>query len=104
MGRAGREGVAITLAEPRQRRLLSTIERLPTQTFTFATVPTVADLRARQIELTVSAIRESLSAGDLDDFVGVLHGLAGDDKSIELGRFLAAQFNSQHAGFKLDVR
>jgi ATP-dependent RNA helicase DeaD len=86
VGRAGREGVAITLAEPRQRRLLSNIERLTKQTFTFATVPTVADLRARQIELTVSAIRESLSADDLEDFVGVLHGLAGEnsDRNIAL--------------------
>ncbi len=78
VGRAGREGVAITLAEPRQRRLLSNIERLTKQKFTFATVPTVADLRARQIELTVSAIRESLAADDLDEFAGVLDGLAGD--------------------------
>ncbi len=79
VGRAGREGVAITLAEPRQRRLLSNIERLTKQTFTFASVPSVADLRARQVELTVNAIRESLAADDLDDFTGVLNGLAGED-------------------------
>ncbi len=42
-------------------------------------VPSVADLRARQIEMTVAAVREALSSDDLDDYNSVLHGLAGDD-------------------------
>jgi ATP-dependent RNA helicase DeaD len=42
-------------------------------------VPTVSDLRERQIELTVAAVREALSAVDLEDFNAVLHALAGDD-------------------------
>ncbi len=79
VGRAGREGVAITLAEPRERRGLENIERLTKQKFEIATVPTVADLRERQIELTVAAVREALSAVDLEDFNSVLHALAGDD-------------------------
>jgi ATP-dependent RNA helicase DeaD len=79
VGRAGREGVAITLAEPRERRGLENIERLTKQKFEIATVPTVADLRARQVELTVEAVREALAAVDLEDFNVVLHALAGDD-------------------------
>lgn len=79
VGRAGREGVAITLAEPRERRGLENIERLTKQRFEIAAVPTVADLRARQIELTVNAVREALAADDLDDYHVVLHALAGDD-------------------------
>jgi len=79
VGRAGRSGVAITLAEPRQRRLLSNIERLTKQTITVEKVPTVADLRTRQIEITVEAIREALASDDLDDYNAVLHGLAGED-------------------------
>ena len=46
-GRAGREGMAITLAEPREHRLLRSIEQLTKQKIEVATVPTVADLRAR---------------------------------------------------------
>ena len=79
VGRAGREGVAITLAEPRERRGLENIERLTKQKFEIAKVPTVADLRARQIEMTVSAIREALTSVDLEDFNTVLHALAGED-------------------------
>ena len=54
VGRAGREGVAITLAEPREQRLLGNIERLTKQTITIEKIPTVADLRARQMQLTLS--------------------------------------------------
>jgi ATP-dependent RNA helicase DeaD len=79
VGRAGREGVAITLAEPRERRGLENIERLTKQKFEIATVPTVSDLRARQIELTVNAVRDALTAVDLEDFNVVLHALAGED-------------------------
>jgi len=79
VGRAGRTGVAITLAEPRQKRLLANIERLTKQTISVEKVPSVADLRARQVEVTVDAIRESLAADDLDDYYAVLNGLAGED-------------------------
>ena len=79
VGRAGREGVAITLAEPRERRLLQNIERLTKQEIKIAKVPTVADLRVRQLELTINQIRESLASPDLDDYNTILHALAGED-------------------------
>ena len=79
VGRAGREGVAITLAEPRERRLLANIERLIKQPIATAKVPTVADLRGKQIEATVDAINEALAADDLDDYQEVLHRLSGED-------------------------
>ena len=79
VGRAGREGTAITLADPRDRRQLGNIERLMKTTIEVGTVPSVADLRARQVELTVNQIRESLTSVDLEDFNKVLHALAGED-------------------------
>jgi ATP-dependent RNA helicase DeaD len=79
VGRAGREGVAITLAEPRERRQIANIERLTRQSISVEKVPTVADLRSRQIDLTVEALNEALAADDLDDYQGVLHALAGED-------------------------
>ncbi len=78
VGRAGREGVAITLAEPREQRLLQNIERLTKQAITIVKVPSVADLRAAQLEQTVSAIRESMAAEDLDAFWPVLNALSGE--------------------------
>ena len=78
VGRAGRQGVAITLAEPREQRLLFNIEKLTKQKIAIERVPTVADLRARQIEQTVSSVREALASDDLDDYNDVLNALAGD--------------------------
>jgi ATP-dependent RNA helicase DeaD len=78
VGRAGRHGVAITLAEPREQRLLFNIEKLTKQKIAIERVPTVADLRARQIEQTVNAVREALAADDLDDYNEVLNALSGE--------------------------
>ncbi len=76
VGRAGREGTAITLAEPREQRLLGNIERLTKQKIAIEKVPTVADLRARQIELTLETLRESLQSDDLENYHGVVDALA----------------------------
>ena len=78
VGRAGRAGVAITLVEPRERRLLSTIERLVGQPITFAKVPSVADLRARQLARTVERLREVLEGGDLERCAEVVDRLADE--------------------------
>ena len=75
-GRAGREGTAITLAEPREHRLLRTIEQFTRQKIEIATVPTVADLRAKRLELTRASLRERLVAGDFDDVRVVVESLA----------------------------
>ena len=75
-GRAGREGVAITLAEPREHRLLRNIEQQTKQKIEIATVPTVADLHARRLELTRASIREAVLAGDLERFRVVVDSLA----------------------------
>ena len=75
-GRAGREGVAITLAEPREHRLLRNIEHATKQKIEIATVPTVADLRARRLELTRASLRETILGGELDAFRVVVDTLS----------------------------
>ena len=77
-GRAGREGVAITLAEPREHRLLRNIERQTQQPVEIAQVPTVADLRAHRQELVKATLREAVLAGDLDKWRGIVESLAGE--------------------------
>ena len=78
VGRAGREGVAITLAEPREHRMLKTIERVTGSKITMEKVPTVADLRARRLELTRAALRESLLEDSLDGFRAVVEALTDE--------------------------
>ena len=86
VGRAGREGVAITIAEPRQRRLLKNIERLTKQSFTIEKVPSVADLRTKQIEMTVNAIRDALAEDDLDDYDAIFEQLDAEFKKTDIAR------------------
>jgi ATP-dependent RNA helicase DeaD len=85
VGRAGREGVAITLVEPRQQRLVKAIERHTGQPLEVESIPTVADLRARRLELTREALRTRLLADDdLDRFRGVLESLGDEFDQLEI--------------------
>jgi ATP-dependent RNA helicase DeaD len=84
VGRAGREGVAITIAEPREHRLLRNIEQLTKQRIEVAQVPTVADLRARKIELLGAALRETLLEDDHDEFRVVVETLAAEFDLMEI--------------------
>ncbi len=77
-GRAGREGVAITFAEPREHRLLRNIERQTNQKIEIAQVPTVADLRTHRRELVKATLREAVLDGDLDSWRGLVESLAGE--------------------------
>jgi ATP-dependent RNA helicase DeaD len=79
VGRAGREGTAITLVEPREHRMLKTIERATGQPITVEKLPTIADLRARRLELARAALRESLlKDDDLDSFRAVVEPLGAE--------------------------
>ena len=93
-GRAGREGAAITLAEPREHRLLRSIERLTKQKIETATLPTVADLRAKRLELTRASIHERLLAGDFDDVRVVVESLAQEFDIVDVA---AAAVKVAHA-------
>ena len=77
-GRAGREGTAITLAEPREHRLLRSIESFTKQKIEIGTVPTVADLRARRLDITSASLREQLLAGGLEDVRVVVETLSAE--------------------------
>ncbi|MFA9445279.1 DEAD/DEAH box helicase [Egicoccus sp. AB-alg6-2] len=84
VGRAGREGVAVTLVEPRQHRLLKAIERHTGQKMSVAKIPTVADLRARRLELIRAALREELLDGELDQFRVVVDTLSDEFDLVEI--------------------
>ena len=64
-GRIGREGVAITLAEPREHRFLRNIQTLTKQKIEVRALPTPADLQARRLESTRTAVRVAIEKGGL---------------------------------------
>jgi ATP-dependent RNA helicase DeaD len=84
VGRAGREGVAITLAEPREHRMLKTIERVTKQRISVEKLPSIADMRARRLELTRAALQESLLEDDLEHFRVVVETLADEFDLMEV--------------------
>jgi ATP-dependent RNA helicase DeaD len=83
-GRAGRAGVAITLAQPREERILRQIEKLTRQKIEIATLPTVADLHARRLDITRAALREALVAGGLDRYRTVVNALAEEFEVLDV--------------------
>jgi len=102
-GRAGREGTAVTLAEPREHRLLRSIEQFTKQKIEISTVPTVADLRARRLEVTRASIREHLVAGDFDDVRVVVESLAGEFDLVDVAAAAVKMAHQATAGDQDEV-
>ncbi|HEV3158265.1 MAG TPA: DEAD/DEAH box helicase [Candidatus Baltobacteraceae bacterium] len=75
-GRAGREGVAVTLAEAREHRLLRNIEQHTKRKISIESIPTLHDLRTRRLELTRAALEETLESGSLEQYRLVVETLA----------------------------
>jgi ATP-dependent RNA helicase DeaD len=83
-GRAGREGVAITLVEPRESRLLKNIERTVKTRLELAQVPTTADLRERRLDVLSANLRETLMEDGIDRYRAVVESLAQDFDVLEV--------------------
>jgi ATP-dependent RNA helicase DeaD len=83
-GRAGREGVAITLVEPREHRLLRNIEAATKSKLQIARLPTVADLRERRLELLRANLRDALETGGHDRLRGVVEPLTEEFDVVDI--------------------
>jgi ATP-dependent RNA helicase DeaD len=101
-GRAGRGGTAITLAEPREHRLLRTIESFTKQKIEVATVPTVAELRAKRLDVTRASIRERIVAGGLDDVRVVVDSLALEFDIVDIAAAAVKLAHEAQAGAEVE--
>ena len=102
-GRAGREGVAITLAEPREHRLLRNFERLTRQKIQVETVPTIVDLRARRLEVLRGSLRETLLSGDLEQHRVVVESLAEEFDVLDVAAAAVKLAHETTAGSSRDT-
>ena len=93
-GRAGRTGPAITIAEPREHRLLRVIEQYTRMKIQVENVPTVADLQARQLELTRATLRELLIAKEFDHVRVIVDSLSQEHDIVDIA---AAAIQMAHA-------
>jgi ATP-dependent RNA helicase DeaD len=83
-GRAGREGDAITLVGPRERRQLRIIEHATGQRIMPVRLPTSADIAARRRELFKARIASALEAGDYEHFLVTVEELSSDYEPSEV--------------------
>src|SRR5947209_5001545 len=82
-GRAGRDGVAISFVEGRERPLLANIERLTKRKIRIESVPTVHDLHERRLERT----RESVRAAPALNLAA--RAVEGEGEAVDLPAFTA---------------
>jgi ATP-dependent RNA helicase DeaD len=71
-GRAGRSGEALSLVTPRERGLLTAIEKATRQRLTEMQLPTVADVNAQRVAGFHDDITRALSAPDQSMFKGLV--------------------------------
>jgi ATP-dependent RNA helicase DeaD len=83
-GRAGREGVAITLVTPREKRVLENIRRATRQYIPIESVPSASDLETRRLERTREAVLEALESGDLEGYRAVALDLAASHDPVDV--------------------
>ena len=83
-GRAGREGVAITLVEPREHRLLRDIERSTRTKLELGRIPTGADVRERRLELLRATLRETVLEDASDPYRAVVEPLTQEFDLVEI--------------------
>lgn len=75
-GRAGKEGTAISIVHPLDRRKLRDIENHIRQRLEMASVPTRAQIEARQLEKLQAQIREALVGERMASFLPIVAQLA----------------------------
>jgi ATP-dependent RNA helicase DeaD len=90
--------VAITLVEPREHHALRNIERLTNHKIEIAKVPTVADLHARRLELTLASLREGLVADDNEHFRVVVDALSNDYDPVQIAMAAVKLYHESTVG------
>ena len=101
VGRAGREGVALSLVEPRERRMLASIEKLMRGQVPVEPVPTVTDVRQLRLRRTRDAIEGLLddveAQGRLDGYREIVEEmlLNRDAVDVAVAAFALAHEESQ---------
>ncbi len=97
-GRAGRGGTAITLVETREHRWLKSLERTSKAKIEIAQIPTVADLRTKQLDVTRASLREALLAGGHDAVRVVVDSLAQEFDIVAIATTAVALLHTASAG------
>ena len=77
-GRAGKEGTAISLVQPLERRKQQQIERHMRQSWKVNSIPTKAQIESRQLEKLQTQVREALAGERLASFLPIVRELEAE--------------------------
>jgi ATP-dependent RNA helicase DeaD len=77
-GRAGKEGIAISLVQPFERRKQQLIERHVRQSWKVLSIPTRAQIEARHLEKLQGQVQEVLSGERLASFLPIVRDLSNE--------------------------
>jgi ATP-dependent RNA helicase DeaD len=77
-GRAGREGTAITIATPREGRMMRNIESLTKQRFEMADVPLPDQVRSRRLDRMKTELAQAVEAGELEPYLSTVRSMEMD--------------------------
>jgi ATP-dependent RNA helicase DeaD len=75
-GRAGKEGTAISIVHPLDKRKLRDIERHVRQSLTIGTIPTRAEIEARHLQKLKSQVGEALAGERMASFLPIVSQLS----------------------------
>ena len=82
VGRAGREGTALTMSEPRDRRLMLNIERVTKQKIPLGKLPTAADIDLKKRDDTKARVRAAMQEADLENYRGLVEAMTEDGSDL----------------------
>jgi ATP-dependent RNA helicase DeaD len=83
-GRAGKQGMAITLVTPREFKLLKQIERETKSTMVLRDVPSLADVAERQAETWRNRLIEAVQDGGLGHYRAILGNIIDEHDPVDI--------------------
>lgn len=100
-GRAGRTGNAILFVRPRERRMLSTIERVTRHKIAEMQMPTIDEVNAKRRERFKGQILESLGGKDVEIFKGIVSEVLKENEALDPVEVAAAVAHMAQGGKSL---
>ncbi len=96
VGRAGRTGIAITIAEPREKRHIKAIQKLTKLPVSVEEVPTVAALKKKRLQQTEAALLEALEGAQAEGLHPFRAAVESLSDRYESGQIAAAALKLAH--------
>lgn len=103
-GRAGRTGNAILFVRPRERRMLSTIERVTRQKITEMQLPSADDVNAKRRERFKDRVLASMEGLDIEIFKGIINEIITENENLSAVEVAAALAQMGQGAKRLFIR